>query len=141
MVLTYNEAVEKYGTAYKLSRAVEDQMVYKQEDGIYSTDKYVSELGIIMKKYPKAVLTGEYAFYSHGLTNVIPEKYDLATLSKASKISDLRVHQVYVREDLFPLGITNKTINFMAAVTIFSDFGAQEYKICHCFHFSPFHLP
>ena len=30
--------------------------------------------------------------------------------------------------------------NFMAAVTIYSDFGAQENKICHCFHFSPFYL-
>ena len=25
--------------------------------------------------------------------------------------------------------------------TICSDFGAQEYKICHCFHFSPFYSP
>ena len=31
--------------------------------------------------------------------------------------------------------------NFMAAVTICSDFGAQENKICHCFHFFPFYLP
>ena len=30
--------------------------------------------------------------------------------------------------------------NFMAAVTICSDFGAQENKIFHCFHFSPFCL-
>ena len=29
----------------------------------------------------------------------------------------------------------------MAAVTIFSDFWAQEDKICHCFHISPFCLP
>ena len=27
----------------------------------------------------------------------------------------------------------------MAAVTIYSDFGAQENKICHCFHFFPFY--
>ena len=26
----------------------------------------------------------------------------------------------------------------MAAVTVDSDFGAQEKKICHCFYFSPF---
>ena len=26
----------------------------------------------------------------------------------------------------------------MAAVTICSDSGTQENKICHCFHFSPF---
>ena len=31
--------------------------------------------------------------------------------------------------------------NFMAAVTIHSDFGAQENKICHCFHFFYFYLP
>ena len=30
---------------------------------------------------------------------------------------------------------------FMAAVTICSDFGAQENKICHCFHFFTFYLP
>ena len=27
--------------------------------------------------------------------------------------------------------------NFMAAVTVHSDFGAQENKVCHCFHFFP----
>ena len=29
------------------------------------------------------------------------------------------------------------SLNFMAAITIHSDFGAQENKTCHCFHFSP----
>ena len=29
------------------------------------------------------------------------------------------------------------SLNFMAAVTVCCDFGAQENKICHCFHFSP----
>ena len=31
-------------------------------------------------------------------------------------------------------------LNFMAAVTFCNDFGAQENKICHCFHFSLFYL-
>ena len=31
-----------------------------------------------------------------------------------------------------------KCLNFMAEVTVCSDFGAQERKICHCFHFFPF---
>ena len=31
--------------------------------------------------------------------------------------------------------------NFMATVTIQSDSGAQENKVCHCFHFIPFYLP
>ena len=31
--------------------------------------------------------------------------------------------------------------NFMAAVTVCSDFGTQENKICHCSHFFPLYLP
>ena len=32
-------------------------------------------------------------------------------------------------------------INFMAAVTIYSDFGAQENKACHCLRCFPIYLP
>ena len=33
------------------------------------------------------------------------------------------------------------SVNFMSAVIVHSDFGAQENIICHCFHFFPFYLP
>ena len=33
------------------------------------------------------------------------------------------------------------SFNFMAAVTICSDFGAQGNKVCHCFHCFPIYLP
>ena len=33
------------------------------------------------------------------------------------------------------------SFNFVAAITIHSDFAAQEKKICHCSHFFPFYLP
>ena len=35
----------------------------------------------------------------------------------------------------------SKCLNFMPAVTILSDFGAQENKMCHCCHSVPFYLP
>ena len=35
----------------------------------------------------------------------------------------------------------SKSLNFMAAVTICSDLGAQENKVCHCFHCFPVYLP
>ena len=35
----------------------------------------------------------------------------------------------------------SKSFNFMAAVTICSDFGTQENKVCHCFHCFPIYLP
>ena len=31
-----------------------------------------------------------------------------------------------------------KCLNFIAAVTIHSDFGTQESKVCHCFTFAPY---
>ena len=34
-----------------------------------------------------------------------------------------------------------ESFNFMAAVTVCSDFGVHENEICHCFHFLPFFLP
>ena len=33
------------------------------------------------------------------------------------------------------------SFNFMSAVTICSDFGARQNKVCHCFHYSPIYLP
>ena len=35
----------------------------------------------------------------------------------------------------------SKRLNFMAAVTICSDFGAQKNKVSHCFHCFPIYLP
>ena len=32
--------------------------------------------------------------------------------------------------------LRSKRLNFMVTVIVCSDFGAQENKICHCFHFS-----
>ena len=43
------------------------------------------------------------------------------------------------RFDSFP-SKEQVSFNFVAAVTICNDFGAQE-KICHCFHFPPIYLP
>ena len=36
---------------------------------------------------------------------------------------------------------TKCLFHFMVAVTICSDFGAQENKVCHCFHCFPTYLP
>ena len=110
MLLSFNEAVKEYGNQYQLSQALAQQKVYKIEEGIYSTDKYVSEVVTVMKKYPKAVLTGEYAFYFHGLTDIVPEKYDIATPSKSARLKDARIRQIYVRDDIFSLGIEEKEV-------------------------------
>ena len=32
------------------------------------------------------------------------------------------------------------SFNFIASITIYSYFGAQENKICHCFHYFPIYV-
>lgn len=115
MILTYTECIDKYGSDYRLEKAVLEEHVYRVESGLYSTKRYFTELEIIVKKYPNAILTGEYAFYCHDLTDVIPEKYYIATKAKAAKLSDPRIVQIYVRDDLLMLGVTEKGINGVTA--------------------------
>ena len=50
-----------------------------------------SELEIIMKKYPNAILTLNSAFYYYGLTDTIPDHYYVATPKSNRKIEDVRV--------------------------------------------------
>ena len=111
MILSYKEAAQKCGNDYNLMKAVSEGSIFKQEEGVYSTERFAPEIGIVTKKYPKAVITGEYAFYVHGLTNVIPEKYDLATPSKAAPMTDPRVRQSYVNDKVFSLGIIEKEVD------------------------------
>ena len=99
------------------------------EAGIYSTERYSSKLEIIVKKYPNAILTGEYAFYYHNLTDVIPEKYHIATKAKAAKLIDARIEQIYVRDDLLQLSVVEKEIigNYRKTIESLQIWRIQEY--------------
>ncbi len=114
MILNYMECIDKYGNDYQLDKAVAEEQIYRVEPGLYSTKRFSSELEVIMKKYPNAILTGEYAFYCHDLTDVIPEKYHIATKAKAAKLLDPRIMQIYVRDELLMLGVTEKEVNGVA---------------------------
>lgn len=110
MIMNYRECKEKYGNAYQISKVVEKGILHKLEEGIYSDDEYESEVAIISKKYPQAVFTGEFAFFTHGLTDFVPDRYALATKSRAASISDERVDQIYTRDDLLMRGATTMNV-------------------------------
>ena len=78
--------------------------VFQKEKGIYSLSNACSELEIISVKYPRAIYTGESAFYYHSLSDVIPDYYHLATIRSDSRIKDPRVRQTYLKEDIFEMG-------------------------------------
>ena len=62
----------------------------------------------------------------------------LTILTFVSKVISLLLICFLGLSLLFFQGVS---FNFMAAVTICSDFGAQGYKVCHCFHHFPIYFP
>lgn len=109
MVLNYGECIRRYGTDYKIKKEIKAGRLFRKEKGIYTDEKYCSELALITAKYPRAVFTGESAYYYYGLTDVIPEHFHLATLRSDSRIKNNLIHQYFVNENLFQLGKTELT--------------------------------
>ena len=106
MLLFYKEVKEKYGNLYQIKKALQAGELYKVAEGVYSDTPRVSEVELIMFRYPKAVFTLNSAFYYHGLTDVIPERYYLATIRDTHKIANAKIKQVFYSEDKYAIGIS-----------------------------------
>lgn len=74
MLYTHKELLNKYKSNYQIEKAVKENKIFKIEKGIYSNKKSVHYLEVLVKKYPKAIITGESAYYYHNLTDVIPDR-------------------------------------------------------------------
>lgn len=110
MIYTRKEISNKYKSTYQLNRAIIKKEIFKVQNGIYSDKEYVNPLAIISKKYPKAVITMESAFYYWNLTDVIPEKIHLATTRNSVRFKENDIKQYFVEEDLFEFGKITKKI-------------------------------
>lgn len=106
MLFSSRECKEKFGNYYQIKKQVQSGNLYKVAEGIYSDKPNVSEVEIIMYRYPQAVFTLNSAFYYHGLTDVIPSKYYLATARDTHKIPDPKIKQAFYSADKFAIGIS-----------------------------------
>ena len=105
MLYTYEKCIEIYKTDYQIRKQVELGNLYKIEKGIYSDDKYESDIAVMRMKYPDAVFTLNSAFYFHGLTDTIPQLYYLETDKDASKIKNKNVKQIFDNYGSMELGV------------------------------------
>lgn len=107
MLLSYQECINIYRTDYQLDKQLESGKLFKIEKGVYSDQKNVSEIDIITLKYPKAIFTLDSAFYFYSLTDVIPDKYMMATDRDSTKIKDKRVKQIFCQKSSLEIGKTH----------------------------------
>lgn len=111
MLLSYEELSKIYGSGYNIKKAIKSGEIKKLEKGVYSKDSIVvNPLAIIGYKYPKSILTLNTALYYYNLTDVIPNKIYVATDSKAAKINDERVMQIYIPKQFLNFGTTSISI-------------------------------
>jgi len=106
VVLTYKQCIEKFNSDYGIKRAIRTGEIYQIERGIYSNQKHVSTLAILSTKYPDAIVTLDTAFYYHELTDVVPDKYYIATAESARKLRDTRIKQIFVKNAILDIGVT-----------------------------------
>lgn len=111
MVLTYQEALNRFGSRYRVRKAVSEGEIRSIGRGIYSTSEDEDSLVAIAKRYPNGILTGQTALYAHDLVTAPPERIDLATKRGGTKIHDLTVRQHFVPEEWLEIGRTTISMN------------------------------
>ena len=104
MIYRYTDCVRECAGYYNVKKAIEAGELFQIEKGIYSDQPMESQLAVIAAKYPKAVFTMNSAFYYHGLTDDVPDRYFLATDKNAAKIRDKRVSQIFENSKHLTLG-------------------------------------
>ena len=111
MIYTYRECIALFGTHYALTQALANKKIFKIKEGLYSTERKPKELEIFIKEHKDAVFTMESAFYYFGISDVIPDKYIVATDKDASKYKDLNIKQYFMNNGLIKIGVTS--INYL----------------------------
>ena len=105
MICTHKQCMRERGSAYQIQKAVKAGELYQIEKGIYADTSDVTTLAVISTKYPEAIITLDSAFYYHGLTDVIPDEYFIATSKHARKLRDPRIRQIFVPDEILHLGV------------------------------------
>ena len=105
MVYTYKECKQKYKTDYEIRKQLESGLLIRVQRGIYTDEVNESDLAIMSKQYPNAVLTLNSAFYYHNLTDTIPQHYYLMTDKNCTKIQNTKVKQFFDNSDSLNIGL------------------------------------
>lgn len=109
MLYTYKDCIQRWSSDYQIKKQIAAGNLYQIEKGLYADDPDVSTLAILSAKYPKAIFTMDSAFYYHGLTDVIPDEYHIATDKHSIYLSDKRIRQYYIPSEILNVGVTTMT--------------------------------
>src|SRR5574344_1193284 len=106
MMYTYPEALKRFGSYYRIKKAMDSGELYSWGHGLYSNQKPRRDEAAIALAHPKVIFTLESAFYLYGFTDVIPEVYIVASPLGYTWLKEKDIRQNFQKKALFPLGAT-----------------------------------
>ena len=107
MMMSFAECCEKYGGRYQTERLIRKGDLHKVAFGLYSDKSDLSEIEVMLARYPNAVVTLQSAYYYYDLSDSIPEAFHLATDRDATKIYDEKVVQHFMPKGTIGIGVVS----------------------------------
>lgn len=111
MIYTYKELLNIEKSRQNINAKVKNKELFKVDKGIYSDREVVNPILIYTKRYPDAIISLDNAFYYYGLTDVLPNKYYLATKQKAKPIKNDEIVQIFSTNELLEIGKTQVNVD------------------------------
>ena len=113
MLMTTSECIAKYGSFYRIAKAIQNGELQKIAHGVYSDGKRYRDVEKLQKIYPTSVVTMLSAYYYYGLTDNIPDKIHLAVERDGTKINDKKVIQYFVPKGTGGIGVVSAQLHNM----------------------------
>lgn len=101
----YKNCLQRFGSAYRIEKAISDGLLHRMDKGVYSDTGKESELEVLQFRYPDSVITLGTAYYFYDLTDIVPDEYDFVTSRSDGRIKDDRIHQYYVPSEVLKTGM------------------------------------
>ena len=111
MVFAYEDAVNQYGSLYKVKKAVQNGQLFKLAPGLYASTATASSIDCLMVRHKEAIFTMDSAFYFLGLTDVVPEQMHLATGRHMTRIKEPGVRQYFESANYYGVGKVDMIYN------------------------------
>lgn len=111
MLMTTSECLAKYGTCYRIVKAVRAGELRKVAYGVYSDGNRYRDVEMLQKIYPTSVVTMLSAYFYYDLTDNVPNKIHLASERDGTKIKAPKVVQYFVPKGTGMIGVINEELH------------------------------
>lgn len=110
-MFTYKEALKHFGGRHGIRKAIKEGTLIHVGYDTYSTEASYDTFAAALKRYPLCIVTGQTAYYILGLSDIAPEKIDLASKRGGAKINNQKIKQHFIPEKWLDVGRSSVTYN------------------------------